>query len=151
MTNDQREGLAKCIIEKGSDNEEIRFEKRFGTGYGKPVFPSFEDIPEDLSYFVGEDTLTTFKYLNLDFRFLNEPAITWENIPGYINAKSVVEKIKVVNDCAERGVKLAHDFIDCAKTEGRYQQTLQVIENDGNKCTNQRKRKKQSKSGSLRL
>ena len=69
LTNDQREGLAKCIIEKGSDNEEIRFEKRFGTGYGKPVFPSFEDIPEDLSYFVGEDTLTTFKYLNLDFKF----------------------------------------------------------------------------------
>ena len=49
--------------------------------------------------------------------------------PAFINAKLVIDHIKVVNDAAERSVKLAQDFQGAARKEKRYQNVLQVVEN----------------------
>lgn len=41
-----------------------------------------------------------------------------------------VAAVNVVNDCAERGVKLASDFVDTARSDEHFQNILQVIEKD---------------------
>ena len=43
-----------------------------------------------------------------------------------------MDNMAVVNDSAERGVKLCHDFLDSAKDEARLQNILQVVENESN-------------------
>ena len=63
----------------------------------------------------------------------------------------MVDSLSVVNDGAERGVKLAHDFLDAAKTNKNFQNILQVVENDRKSVPNQRKRKVQSKTWFLHL
>ena len=37
-------------------------------------------------------------------------------------------QINVVNDCAERGVKLTSDFVAAAKNEEHLQNVLQIVE-----------------------
>ena len=50
-----------------------------------------------------------------------------EKNPAFIDAKLVIDHIKVVNDAAERGVKLAQDFQEAARKEKRYQNVLQQV------------------------
>ena len=68
-----------------------------------------------------------------------------------MKAEAVVKSMHVVNDAAERGVKLGSDFLDCAKIEEHYQDILQVAENDRHRVPNQRSRKAVSKSWYLTL
>ena len=57
------------------------------------------------------------------------PVEDWEEEPSYKNGKSVVSHLCVVNDAAERGVKLCFDFFKAAKHEEGIQNVLQVVEN----------------------
>ena len=57
----------------------------------------------------------------------------------------------VVNDGAERGVKLCHDFLSQAKSDAKHQQILQVVENDRGQKPDQRSRGKQAKRWYLKL
>ena len=41
----------------------------------------------------------------------------WETNQSFQEAKLAVESFPVVNDAAERGVKLCHDFIETARFE----------------------------------
>ena len=43
--------------------------------------------------------------------------------------KLIIDHIKVVNDAAERGIKLAQDFRGAARKQKRYQNVLKVVEN----------------------
>ena len=49
-----------------------------------------------------------------------------------------IKSVYPVNDCAERGCKLASDFKDSARDEAKYQYILQVVENDRELTPNQR-------------
>ena len=51
-------------------------------------------------------------------------------------------RLSVTNYAAERGVKLAHDYLESAKQEEMYQNVLQVVENQRKAVPNQRRRKK---------
>ena len=79
-----------------------------------------------------------FKILKLDSSFLQQPIDTWKKNPAFIDAKLVIDHIKVVNDAAERGVKLAQDFQGAARKEKRYQNVLQVVENSRKLISDQR-------------
>ena len=59
---------------------------------------------------------------------------------------AVVRNLCVVNDAAEKGVKLCHDYNDSARKEGNIQSILQVVENNKNQPPNQKKRKLKFKS-----
>jgi hypothetical protein len=72
--------------------------------------------------------------------FLEKPVQEWKS-DDYVNAKNIVDNIRVVNDSAERGVKLVNDCIKSAKKEDRFQQILQVVENSRHCLPDQRKRK----------
>ena len=87
--------------------------------------------------------------LGIETEFLNLPVDEWKAAPSYILACDIIKNIRTVNDMAERGVKLASDFISAAKIESRYQNVLQVVENERVRLPNQRKRKKISNSWHL--
>ena len=77
----------------------------------------------------------------LDVDFLEESVDTWEDPESsYQEAKAAVKTVPVVNDGAERGVKISSDFLEDARKEEIYQNILQVAENDRNLVANQRKR-----------
>ena len=135
--------MCDAIIEKSSNDD--KFHNRYGTGYGKPKFPLLKELPDTVVDLVGPDSMGFFRTLGLDSSFLNEDIGNWENSPSYCKAKSVVNHLKVVNDAAERGVKLGYDFLEEAQKEDRWQNILQVVENERKRVPNLRKPKKKSK------
>ena len=93
----------------------------------KPILPK---IPEksldslDLSLFVGEDSWSIFSVMKLNYGFLSKPVEYWPKVAGYLEAKLVINKLSVVNDAAERGVKFAYDYIGSSKKGDNYQNIL---------------------------
>ena len=79
-----------------------------------------------------------FKILKLDSSFLQQPIDTWRKNPAFIDAKIIIDHIKVLNDVAERNVKLAQDFQGAARKEKRYQNVPQVLENSRKLIPDQR-------------
>ena len=72
--------------------------------------------------------------------FLEESVDTWEDPESsYQEADAAVKTVPVVNDGAERGVKISSDFLEDARKEEIYQNILQVAENDTDLVPNQRK------------
>ena len=69
------------------------------------------------------------------------PVHEWSDSLSFQDGLKITNSLKCVNDCAERGVKLGADFLAAAKIEERYQNVLQVVENDCKVLPNQRKRK----------
>ena len=62
-------------------------------------------------------------------------------LPSYISSKTKINAFYVINDCAERRVKLSADFTGAAKSEEHFQNVLQVVEMDRKERPNLRKRK----------
>ena len=61
-----------------------------------------------------------------------------EKNPAFIDAKIIIDHIKVVNDAEEQGVKLAQDFQGAARKRKRSQNVLQVVENSRKLIPDQR-------------
>ena len=81
------------------------YSKRTGHLYGKPYLPKLSEIsPYDISYFVGEDSLTFFQILKIDTSFLHIPVEFWNDSKSYCDAKKLISAICVVNDATEREV-----------------------------------------------
>jgi len=119
-------------------NPSKSFKNRHGTGYGKPVLPNIQTNSK-LSDFVGPSSWFFFELLNIDTSFLTESIGNWQSVDAYKGAEKKVLCLAVVNDTAERGVKLAQDFLQASKCEARYQNVLQVVEHHRQRHPNQRK------------
>ena len=63
-----------------------------------------------LSDFVTERSHNLFAAVRIDTDFLKDDPDTWHDNSAYCNAKGIVSGLCVVNDCAERAVKLATDY-----------------------------------------
>ncbi|XP_050548499.1 uncharacterized protein LOC126910163 [Daktulosphaira vitifoliae] len=84
-----------------------------------------KDLPLDI---LGNDSKNIFEKFNMFTDFLKVQPDKWNENEGYIEGKRVVESIKVVNDTAERGVKLLTDFNEkFTKNEEQKQFFLQVV------------------------
>ena len=85
-------------------------QKRDGTGFGKPVFPCVPKDNASLSDFFGPGSRYFFSLLNINSDFLLESVEYWPKNCSYIEVKHTVDALYVVNDAAERGVKLCAVF-----------------------------------------
>lgn len=73
--------------------------------------------------------MALFKRLNIDTTFLSENPSSWEQSTSYLRARSTLSSITVVNDTAERGVKLMLDFNGLfAANEEQKQYVLHCVE-----------------------
>ena len=66
-----------------------------------------------LSHFVSKNTKKFFVAMDISQEFLLSDPTTWESNEDYTRARCKVEKLKVVNDAAERGVALIRTLIRC--------------------------------------
>ena len=83
---------------------------RTGASHGKPIFPTMpERINEDIFQFVGLRSFKFFNIMRLDPGFLSLPVEIWELDSSFNEAKLTDNNLMVVNNGAERGVKLCHD------------------------------------------
>ena len=82
-----------------------------------------------MSDFVTGNSLHLFDSLRIDTIFLEKSPRTWPDCPEYIAAKQRIMNLKVINDCAERAVKLASDFNNTLTyNEEQRQLVLQIVE-----------------------
>lgn len=119
---------------------EYKLHYRYGNGFGKPKFPTKITQQTNLSDLLNNDSWFLFHSLKLPCEFLKEDVATWNTLDSYKLCLEHVRSINVVNDGAERGVKLTSDFLSSAKTEEHYQNVLQVVEEDRRMKPNLRKR-----------
>lgn len=144
----EKDGIAQKLLSLQSKEEPLF--NRYGSGFGKPHFPSV-DATSQLSSFIGKSSWQFFRILNISTDFLQLPSSEWQTAPSFLDGLATVRNIRVVNDSAERGVKLSSDFLSTAQIEKRYQNVLQVVENDRGKIPDQRKRKGPPRAWFLQL
>lgn len=63
-----------------------------------------------VDYFVSKKTVSFFKRFNMSTEFMDYDPSTWHQRDSYIHGLQVVQKMQVVNDVAERNVKLMEEF-----------------------------------------
>ena len=78
--------------------------------------------------------------MQIDSSFLLENPASWQSLNSYQSGLKNGGAVTVVNDCAERGVKLGADFAPYARSENHYQNLLQVVEDDRGHLQNIRER-----------
>ena len=83
----------------------------------------------------------TFEILQLDSTYLNKDVSDWESSDEHPAVITSIESLNAINDGAERGVTMSSDFQPASKSEGYYQDLLQVVEQDRHRQSNLRKRK----------
>ncbi|KAJ8967264.1 hypothetical protein NQ314_002992, partial [Rhamnusium bicolor] len=62
--------------------------------------------------FTSPKTKIFFSCFNIETSFLEKSPSEWDADEGYRRAKTIVEKIRVTNDTAERGVRLMEEYND---------------------------------------
>lgn len=92
---------------------------------------------EDVSQFIQKDLLIDlinsksigmFKRFQISTQFLTIDPANWNNHEDYKVGKQIINSLKVVNDTAERGVKLIEEYNKkFTKNEEQKQLVLQVI------------------------
>jgi len=88
----------------------------------------FKEDNVDLDYFVSEQSLAFFQRFTIPTDFLNHDPDTWLENQDYLKCQTIVRKLKVINDTAERGVKLIQDYNNSVtKDEEQKQYLLQVV------------------------
>ena len=72
-------------------------------------------------------TQTFFKIVGIEIEFFDAPVGTWSQNDDYVRGKKVVDALQVVNDHAERSVKLIQDYNRILKSEENFQNLLLTV------------------------
>lgn len=91
------------------------------------------DITEkDLDDLVDDSSMTALRSLDIDIQFMFENETEhWSKLNGYKAAKRIVDSFSVVNDCAERTLKLMTDINESlTKSEPEMQRAIYVTEDN---------------------
>lgn len=145
VSEDARRDLANKLLAIKPDAVLLSPQQRFGTGFGKPTFPKSITLTTTLADLVTTDSWYVFHLLQLDPQFLTEDVTAWPSSATYQSSLINLRALNVVNDCAERGVKLSSDFLSSAKGEEHYQNVLQVVEQDRKRQHNLRRSNRPAK------
>lgn len=80
----------------------------------------------------------------MNTEFLYHDVDAWPREPSFLVSKTKIAALNVVNDSAERAIKLSSDYLDAARSEEHYQNIIQVVEADRKQTPSLRKRKRQT-------
>lgn len=92
--------MAKILLDE--ENDEIAKNVRFPMEPSQMIWFKQKNIND----FFTKHALKLFDRFKLSRNFLEKHPALWEKDAGYIKAKSIIMNLTVVNDCAERGVRL---------------------------------------------
>lgn len=83
----------------------------------------------NIDKFISENSLKLFTRFGIDTSFLQYDPKSWENHISFVNGKELIKSLKIVNDTAERGVKLMADFNEALTVnEEQKQYVLQCVQ-----------------------
>lgn len=109
---------------KVSNDEEFDISKRFI--FNQDDFKWF--INKNIDYFINSNSLQFFTRFNIDTSFLQLDSTEWLKDPGYIRGLEIVKNLRVVNDTAERAVKLCEQYIHIlSRNEDEKQYVIQIV------------------------
>ena len=95
---------------------------------GKPVFPRVT-AKMTLADLVGPECHLLLDTLSIESDWLLQPVVTCPRSDDYSKALEYVSNVKVVNDIAERGVKMMSDFANIITTDSQQREyVLQIVE-----------------------
>ena len=96
---------------------------------GRPKFLCDVSADTSLADLTGPQSHATLELLGVNIEDLQAPPSEWTSIESYVEAKRVIDKLKVTNDVAERHVKMVSDF-SCKITSDKEQRQclLQMVE-----------------------
>lgn len=60
----------------------------------------------------SKNTVKLLKRFGVSTDFLQSDPSMWNNLDDYKKGKDIIKRLKIVNDCAERGIKLVEDYHD---------------------------------------
>jgi hypothetical protein len=90
--------------------------------------PKFGRPLKEVDYFITPLTFKFFKRFNISTHFLYSDPAAWNEDPDFVKGHGIVKSFRVVNDTAERGVKLIQDYnASITKDEEQKQYVLQVV------------------------
>ena len=103
-----------------------------------PVKPKFPNIEREVSIisFIEPRSWLIFYLLKMnreEVEWMQLPVEYWALMSGYRKVESFVNNLQVINDAAERGIKLVTDYKDMTRDSSRQEQLFQVIEEHRNK------------------
>ena len=128
LFSDKISAAEKCLIVAGMTRESS--EQRMVRGDSRLLMK--DDV--HLGDFASTRTVQLLNRLQIDNSFLSEDPEKWSDITEYQQGQQRVHSLHVVNDAAERGVKLFQDFnLLLSKDEQEKQLILQVVENNRRK------------------
>lgn len=87
-------------------------------------------ISLSLASFVTKKTRDTFHKLGVDESFLEKDPSAWKDDLRYIEGRRRALDLKVVNDCAERGIALVQRYLTSTKSKEQEQYLLQLVHHD---------------------
>ncbi|KAK5918331.1 hypothetical protein CgunFtcFv8_003105 [Champsocephalus gunnari] len=139
VPNEDKRALASAILEHKPDDLPMHIpEQRFGAGFGKPKFPTL--LPTtSLADLANKDCWFGMHQLHIDPEFMSLDVKEWATNAAFKKSVVNVCAMNVVNDCAERGVKLMSDFVAVARKEQHLQNVLQAVEHDRSQQPNLRR------------
>ena len=121
VSNDEKSRIASRVL-----THEINIPK--SEKLEKTKFPEIDQNTE-LVDLVSPQSYRFFKILGLDYQWLAMRPARWQEEESYRLAKEFVTSVKVTNDIAERGVKLAKDYATLlTKDDAIRAQLLQGLE-----------------------
>lgn len=105
------------------------------------LLDSSEIFEKDLDDLVDASSMSALKSLKIDIQFMFDNDVAdWKNLDSYKSAKTIVDSLQVVNDCAERTLKLMTDFNDSfTSKEPEMQRAIQVIEDNRKRIPSMKK------------
>ena len=106
----------------------LELEKPEETRVDLPKFPIVTGSSE-LWDFVQPNSWEFFDILKIEADWLAQPPVEWEESEDFKKARQFVRTVKVVNDAAERGIKLASDYAQSlTKDSEMKKKILQTVE-----------------------
>lgn len=98
---------------------------------GKPKFPVFVSELPLLSSLIGPRSWLLFSLMgltNCQTDWLQLPPEYWGVLENYRSLKSFINRLEVVNDSAERGIKIISDYKDVCRNNDQLEYVIQTVE-----------------------
>ena len=137
VTDTEKAKIASALLKTKVSDVSVPKKRK---GNGKPIFPADVNENSSLADLTGEDSWYFFQLMEIETGFLLKDVEEWSHDEQYLAAKKQASMITVVNDCAERGIKLATDLQTSAQFQKNFESNLQVVEKSRSSQPNLRKR-----------
>ena len=130
ITDEEKKDIARKLYDILTENAD---EQNYSCAKSKKLTSEVLEQEErpSLSSFVGNASKTVFDFLKLNkeqIEFLLLPPSTWHLLSVFNRLKQFAFSLPVVNDSAERNVKLIQDFINSSHDESLRQDLLLAVE-----------------------